>query len=172
MKVFMFLIYINVSNRNDIVINERTKDYARLIASLGINAVAINNVNVKDAATDLVNPRFIDKVAGLADIFGCYGVKLFLSLNYAMPIEYEPKSADPLDEKVIAWWKDKMKEVYDAIPALGGFLVKADSEGEAGPYAYGRDHLGVDDQGSDKAQGCKASQKPYQKADGNADESH
>ncbi|MCR4749770.1 MAG: alpha-glucuronidase [Lachnospiraceae bacterium] len=123
---------------NDIVINERTKDYARLIASLGINAVAINNVNVKDAATDLVNPRFIDKVAKLAEIFGCYGVKLFLSLNYAMPIEYEPKSADPLDEKVIAWWKDKMKEVYDAIPALGGFLVKADSEGRPGPFTYGR----------------------------------
>ncbi|MBP5310550.1 MAG: alpha-glucuronidase [Lachnospiraceae bacterium] len=123
---------------NDIIINERTRDYARLIASIGINAVAINNVNVKDAATDLVNQRFIDKVAKLADIFACYGVKLFLSLNYAMPIEYEPQSADPLDEKVIAWWKNKMKEVYDVIPNLGGFLVKADSEGRPGPFTYGR----------------------------------
>ena len=123
---------------NDIIINERTRDYARLIASIGINAVAINNVNVKDAATDLVNQRFIDKVAKLSDIFACYGVKLFLSLNYAMPIEYEPQSADPLDEKVIAWWKNKMKEVYDVIPNLGGFLVKADSEGRPGPFTYGR----------------------------------
>ncbi|MCR5603272.1 MAG: alpha-glucuronidase [Lachnospiraceae bacterium] len=123
---------------NDVVINERTIDYARLAASLGLNAVAINNVNVKDAATDLVNPRFIDKVAKMADIFSCYGIKLFLSLNYAMPIEYEPQSADPLDEKVIAWWKNKMKEVYDEIPNLGGFLVKADSEGRPGPFTYGR----------------------------------
>ena len=123
---------------NDIIINERTRDYARLIASIGINAVAINNVNVKEAATDLVNKRFIDKVAKLSDIFACYGVKLFLSLNYAMPIEYEPESADPLDEKVIAWWKNKMKEVYDVIPNLGGFLVKADSEGRPGPFTYGR----------------------------------
>ena len=123
---------------NDIIINERTRDYARLIASIGINAVAINNVNVKDAATDLVNARFIDKVKKLADIFACYGVKLFLSLNYAMPIEYEPKSADPLDPNVIAWWKDKMRQIYEVIPNLGGFLVKADSEGRPGPFTYGR----------------------------------
>lgn len=123
---------------NDVVINDRTRDYARLVASLGLNAVAINNVNVKDAATDLVNPRFIGKVRQMADIFACYGIKLFLSLNYAMPIEYEPESADPLDEKVIEWWKNKMKEVYDAVPTLGGFLVKADSEGRPGPFTYGR----------------------------------
>lgn len=123
---------------NDIVINERTKDYARFLASLGINAVAINNVNVKDAATDLVNARFIGKVAKLADIFECYGVKLYLSLNYAMPIEYEPESADPLDDYVRAWWKAKMAEIFCSIPNLGGFLVKADSEGRPGPFTYGR----------------------------------
>ncbi len=123
---------------NDIVINERTKDYARLLASLGINAVAINNVNVKDVATELVNARFVGKVAKLADIFECYGVKLYLSLNYAMPIEYEPESADPLDDYVRAWWKAKMAEIFCSIPNLGGFLVKADSEGRPGPFTYGR----------------------------------
>lgn len=123
---------------NEIIINERTRDYARFLASLGINAVAINNVNVKNAATDLVNDRYIDKVAELAELFAGYGVKLFLSLNYAMPIEYEPQSADPLDEKVIAWWKNKMNEVYQRVPKLGGFLVKADSEGRPGPFTYGR----------------------------------
>ena len=125
-------------DKDDIIIDERTRDYARLIASVGINAVAINNVNVKNAATDLVNDRFIDKVAKLTDIFACYGIKMFLSLNYAMPIEYEPASADPLDEKVIAWWKNKMNEIYRAVPNLGGFLVKADSEGRPGPFTYGR----------------------------------
>lgn len=123
---------------DEIIINQRTVDYARMIASLGINAVAINNVNVKNAATDLVNWNYIKKVAILADIFGKYGIKLFLSLNYAMPIEYEPASADPLDEKVIHWWEEKMTYVYENIPNLGGFLVKADSEGRPGPFTYGR----------------------------------
>ncbi|MCR5799363.1 MAG: alpha-glucuronidase [Lachnospiraceae bacterium] len=123
---------------NDLVINERTTDYARLIASVGINAVAINNVNVKDAATDLVNDRFIAKVSRLTEIFACYGIKMFLSLNYAMPIEYEPASADPLDPAVREWWKHKMDEIYRAVPGLGGFLVKADSEGRPGPFTYGR----------------------------------
>lgn len=123
---------------DEVIINERTIDYARMIASIGINAVAINNVNVKNAATDLVNDRFIDKVAWLSNIFDKYGIKLYLSLNYAMPIEYEPKSADPLDANVVKWWKDKMDEVYKKVPKLGGFLVKADSEGRPGPFTYGR----------------------------------
>jgi len=122
----------------DVVINERTRDYARMLASLGLNAVAINNVNVKDEATNLVNAKFIDKVAKLADLFECYGVKLYLCLNYAMPIEYEPQSADPLDEAVIKWWENKMKYIYDNVPNLGGFVVKADSEGRPGPFTYGR----------------------------------
>ena len=123
---------------NEVIINERTKDYARMLASLGYNAVAINNVNVKDAATDLVNDRYIGKIAKLTDLFAMYGVKMFLCLNYAMPIEYEPASADPLDEKVIVWWKNKMNEIYKAVPNLGGFVVKADSEGRPGPFTYGR----------------------------------
>lgn len=123
---------------NELVINQRTRDYARFLASLGINAVAINNVNVKDEATNLVNDKYIYKVAELADLFECYGVKLYLCLNYAMPIEYEPQSADPLDSKVIRWWEAKMRYVYDHIPNLGGFVVKADSEGRPGPFTYGR----------------------------------
>ncbi|MCR5777119.1 MAG: alpha-glucuronidase [Lachnospiraceae bacterium] len=123
---------------NDIVINDRTKDYARLLASMGINAVAINNVNVKDAACDLINDRFIGKVKVLNDLFCRYGVSLFLCINFAAPIETEINSADPLDERVAEWWKEKTAEVYSKIPNLGGFLVKADSEGRPGPMTYGR----------------------------------
>ena len=124
--------------KDDIIINERTIDYARFLASIGINAVAINNVNVKHAAIDLVNPRFLSKVAQLSDIFTSYGVKMYISLNYAMPCECEPKTADPLEASVKEWWVAKMNEVYAAIPKLGGFLVKADSEGRPGPFTYGR----------------------------------
>ena len=123
---------------DDIVINDRTKDYARLLASMGINAVAINNVNVKDAACDLINDRFIGKVKVLNDLFCRYGVSLFLCINFAAPIETEINSADPLDERVAKWWKEKVAEVYGRIPDLGGFLVKADSEGRPGPMTYGR----------------------------------
>ncbi len=124
---------------NEIVIDDRTKDYARLIASIGINAVVINNVNVKQAASYMITDRYFDKLAELGEIFAGYGIKLFLSLNYASTIEIGGlDSADPLDEKVIAWWKDKMAEVFKKIPTLGGFLVKADSEGRPGPFTYGR----------------------------------
>ncbi|MBR7090683.1 MAG: alpha-glucuronidase [Lachnospiraceae bacterium] len=124
---------------DDIVINERTEDYARLIASVGINGVVINNVNVKNAASYLITDRFFDKVAKLGEIFAGYGIRLFLSLNYASTIEIGGlDSADPLDEKVIAWWKTKMAEIFEKIPTLGGFLVKADSEGRPGPFTYGR----------------------------------
>lgn len=124
---------------NDIVINERTRDYARLVASVGINGVVINNVNVKQAASWLISDRFFEKVAELSNIFADYGIKFFLSLNYAATIELGGlDSADPLDERVIAWWKEKMKECFAKIPNLGGFLVKADSEGRPGPFTYGR----------------------------------
>lgn len=124
---------------NEIVINERTHAYARLLCSLAYNGVVINNVNVKDAACDLINDRFIDRVRELSDIFNSYGIKLYLSLNYAAPID-DPNvdSADPLDPKVIKWWEDKMAYVYSKIPSFGGFLVKADSEGRPGPFTYGR----------------------------------
>ncbi|MDR0219882.1 MAG: alpha-glucuronidase, partial [Lachnospiraceae bacterium] len=120
-------------------IDGRTVDYARLVASVGINAVVINNVNVKDAATRLITGEYLPEVARLAEIFAGYGIRLFLSLNFAAPLELGgPASADPLDEAVIAWWVGKMAEVFAAVPGLGGFLVKADSEGRPGPFTYGR----------------------------------
>lgn len=125
--------------KGEVVVNERTRDYARMAASIGINGVVINNVNVKDEATYLITERYFDKVAQMARIFEGYGIKLFLSLNFAAPLELsDVGSADPLDENVIAWWKDKMAEVFAGIPNLGGFLVKADSEGRPGPFTYGR----------------------------------
>ena len=124
---------------DNIIINERTVDYARLMASIGINGIVINNVNVKWAASDLITTRFFDKVKELSDIFADYGIKLYLSLNFASPIELgKLPICDPLDESVINWWKDKIKEVYEHLPNLGGFLVKADSEGRPGPFTYGR----------------------------------
>lgn len=124
---------------NEIVIDERTGDYARLIASVGINAVVINNVNVKDAASYMITDRYFDKLAKLGEIFAGYGIGLYLSLNYASTIEIGGiDSADPLDENVISWWKTKMAEVFAKIPTLKGFLVKADSEGRPGPFTYGR----------------------------------
>ena len=127
--------YVN----NEIVIDERTRDYARLIASVGINSVVINNVNVKDAASYMITDRYFAKLAELGEIFAEYGIGLYLSLNYASTIEIGGlDSADPLDEKVIAWWKDKVAECFAKIPTLKGFLVKADSEGRPGPFTYGR----------------------------------
>ena len=125
--------------KDEIIINERTVDYARFMASIGINGIVINNVNVKWAASDLITTRFFDKVKELSDIFGDYGIKLYLSLNFASPIELGGLPAcDPLNADVINWWENKIKEVYDHLPDLGGFLVKADSEGRPGPFTYGR----------------------------------
>jgi len=124
---------------NEVVVDERVTDYARFVASIGINGVVINNVNVKDAATWLITDRYFDKVRKLSEVFAGYGIRLYLSLNYAAPMELGgPDSADPLDERVRAWWKDKFAEVYSKVPLLGGFLVKADSEGRPGPFTYGR----------------------------------
>lgn len=116
---------------------DRVRDYARLLASVGINGVAVNNVNVHAAATQLIASR-IEMVKSLAAIFREYGIRLFLSINYASPLEFGLHTADPLDTKVRAWWKDRVKEVYRHIPDLGGFLVKADSESRPGPFTYGR----------------------------------
>lgn len=124
---------------NRIVIDERTTDYARLVASVGLNAVVINNVNVKQEASYLITEKHFKDVAALAEIFAGYGIKLYLSLNFASPIEIGGMdSADPLDKEVIAWWEAKMEEIFHNIPNLGGFLVKADSEGRPGPFTYGR----------------------------------
>lgn len=124
---------------NEIVVDERVIDYARMAASIGINGIVINNVNVKEAATDLITTRYFEKLAKLSEIFASYGIRLFISLNFASPMELGGlTSADPLDETVIHWWKEKMDEVFHNIPNLGGFLVKADSEGRPGPFTYGR----------------------------------
>lgn len=124
---------------NEFIIDNRTRDFARFMASIGINGVVINNVNVKEAATYLITERYFDKVTELSELFSEYGIKLYLSLNFAAPLELGgPQSADPLDAEVIAWWKAKMAEVFARVPKLGGFLVKADSEGRPGPFTYGR----------------------------------
>ncbi len=123
----------------EIIIDDRTRDYARFMASVGINGVVINNVNVKGAASYLITDRYFDKVKELSDIFGEYGIRLYLSLNFASPIEIgDLDTCDPLDKKVITWWEEKVKEVYDRLHSFGGFLVKADSEGRPGPFTYGR----------------------------------
>lgn len=124
---------------NEFTTSERTEDYARFLASIGINGIVINNVNVKDAATYLITEQYFDKVEELSELFAGFGIKMYLSLNFAAPIELGgPNSADPLDEAVIDWWKAKMEEVFRRVPKLGGFLVKADSEGRPGPFTYGR----------------------------------
>lgn len=126
---------------NEILINDRTVTYARLIASVGINGIVINNVNVKECATWLITDRYLDRLRKMSEIFAGYGIRLYLSLNYAAPIELqELDSADPLSDEVKAWWKERMKIVYDAVPNLGGFLIKVDSEGRPGPFTYGRTH--------------------------------
>lgn len=125
--------------RDEILVDQRTRDYARLVSSIGINGVVINNVNVKQAATWLITERYFAKLAALSEIFADYGIRLYLSLNFAAPMELGgPDSADPLDPRVRKWWQDKMEEVFTNIPNLGGFLVKADSEGRPGPFTYGR----------------------------------
>ena len=126
---------------NQVVVNDRTRAYARLAASVGINGVVINNVNVKDRATWLIDEVFQKELKEMSDIFSSYGIRLFLSLNFAAPMELGSlDNADPCNEEVKNWWKEKMKELYARLPKLGGFLVKADSEGRPGPFTYGRTH--------------------------------
>lgn len=119
----------------------RIAAYARLLASVGINCVSINNVNVRREETRLlVKPR-LDGVKTIADIFLDFGIKVFLAVNFASPmILGDLSTADPLNEAVCAWWKNAAAEIFKEIPHFGGFIVKADSEGESGPFAYGRDH--------------------------------
>ena len=123
---------------NKMIINDRTVMYARAIASVGINAVVINNVNVKGEASYLISPRHYDNLNKLSEILNGYGISLFVSINYALPLENGLDNADPLNEDVANWWKKKCEEIYDNVPKLGGFLVKADSEGRPGPFTYNR----------------------------------
>lgn len=122
-----------------IIVNDRTHDYARLIASVGINAVVINNVNVDSTAVRLITDSFFDALSRLTEVFSAYGIRLFLCADYAAPVSLgELDSADPFDERVIKWWETKVNEIYRNLPEFGGFLIKADSEGRPGPFTYGR----------------------------------
>jgi len=122
----------------------RYRDYGRLLASVGVNGCVVNNVNTaKNNLTGwkLITTPYLDKAAALADVFRDYGVKMYISVNFASPMLIDGfDTADPLDPKVQQWWKDKADEIYAHIPDFGGFLVKADSEGEPGPFTYGRNH--------------------------------
>jgi alpha-glucuronidase len=119
-------------------LDPRYTDYARADASIGINGVTVNNVGAQAA---MLTPLYIEKTAALANVFRPYGIKVYFSARFSAPIEIGGlKSADPLDPAVIAWWKAKADEIYRAIPDFGGFLVKANSEGQPGPQDYGRSH--------------------------------
>lgn len=129
--------------KNNTIVNEygRIKDYARLLASVSINGIVINNVNVHEYETKLITKEYLPQVAKIADVFRNYGIKLYLSINFAAPVELgELNTADPLNDEVKEWWKERAREIYDYIPDFGGFLVKADSEFRPGPFTYGRDH--------------------------------
>lgn len=119
-------------------IDDRYIDYARANAAIGINGTVLNNVNAN--ATILTKP-YLEKVKVLADIFRPYGIKVYLSARFSAPIEIgQLHTADPLNDSVRQWWKDKAREIYAIIPDFGGFLVKANSEGQPGPQTYGRNH--------------------------------
>ncbi|WP_377267966.1 alpha-glucuronidase [Peterkaempfera sp. SMS 1(5)a] len=118
----------------------RVRAYARLLSASGVNAVAVNNVNVHATETRLLTDRLGD-VADLAEVFRPYGIRVHLSVNFASPVVLGGlPTADPLDEGVRAWWAEAAGRVYEAIPDFGGFVVKADSEGQPGPFTYGRSH--------------------------------
>jgi alpha-glucuronidase len=119
----------------------RVQDYARLLASVGINHLSINNVNVSGGANFLITGAGLPRLAELAALFRPFGIRILLSVNFAAPfVLKELDSADPLDERVRQWWKERAALIYRAVPDLGGFVVKADSEGEPGPFQYGRSH--------------------------------
>ena len=119
-------------------LDPRYTDYARANASIGINATVLTNVN---ANADILRPQFLEKVAALADVFRPYGITVYLTARFSAPIELDGlPTADPLDEEVQAWWADKVAEIYEYVPDFGGFLVKANSEGQPGPQDYNRTH--------------------------------
>ena len=119
-------------------LHDRLITYARANASLGINGSVLNNVN---ASPKMMTAEYINKVRVIANILRPYGIRVYLSINFASPMALGyTKTADPLDKKVQQWWKKKAKEIYAAIPDFGGFLVKANSEGQPGPGDYHRTH--------------------------------
>ncbi|MFC4096072.1 alpha-glucuronidase family glycosyl hydrolase [Euzebyella saccharophila] len=120
-------------------IDQRYVDYARANASIGINAVSLTNVN---ANALILTPMYLEKVKALAKTFRPYGIKVYLTARFSAPIEIGGlETADPLDQKVIDWWQAKADEIYSLIPNFGGFLVKANSEGQPGPQNYDRNHV-------------------------------
>lgn len=120
-------------------IDHRYVDYARANASIGINGTVLTNVN---ANALILTPQYLEKVEALAKIFRPFGLKVYLTARFSAPIEIGGlKTADPYDAEVINWWKEKAKEIYARIPDFGGFLVKANSEGQPGPQNYGRNHV-------------------------------
>ncbi|ACV11054.1 Alpha-glucuronidase [Halorhabdus utahensis DSM 12940] len=136
-------------------LRDRYEDYARLLASLGINGVVLNNVNTEyyprgstnEASQEfdgwrLLETRRLEDLTSLASVFRRYGIQIYLSVNFGAPKRIgDLDTFDPLDEDVRQWWREKADEIYDLIPDFGGFLVKADSEGQDGPYNYDRDHV-------------------------------
>jgi len=119
-------------------LSPRYRDYARANASIGINGSVLTNVN---ANAKVLTPEYIAKVAALAKVFRPYGIRVFLTARFSAPIEIGGlETADPLDAAVRKWWKGKASEIYRAIPDFGGFLVKANSEGQPGPQDYKRTH--------------------------------
>lgn len=119
-------------------IDQRYIDYARANASIGINGAVVANVN---ANALVFRPDYLEKAAALADVFRPYGIRLYLTARFSSPIELGGlPTADPLNPDVQKWWKDKVEEIYRLIPDFGGFLVKANSEGQPGPQDYGRNH--------------------------------
>jgi alpha-glucuronidase len=116
-------------------LSPRYVDYARANASIGVNGAVINNVN---ADVRILAPEYLRKVAALAEVWRPYGVRMYLSANFAAPVRLGGlATADPLDAGVADWWKAKAAEIYSLIPDFGGFLVKANSEGQPGPKDYG-----------------------------------
>lgn len=120
-------------------VDQRIVDYARANASIGINGTVLNNVN---ARAQMLSSDYISKAAALADTLRPYGIRVYLSARFSAPRDIGGlPNADPQDPKVRQWWKDKADEIYRAIPDFGGFLVKANSEGQPGPQDYGRSHV-------------------------------
>lgn len=125
----------------EILWDERLEHYTRMMASIGINGIVINNVNVHEKETYLITDTYLQKVKQYADLFQRYGIKLYTSVNFAAPMELAGfDNCDPLEPQVADWWKETTAHVYEVIPEFGGYLVKADSEGRPGPFTYGRTH--------------------------------
>jgi alpha-glucuronidase len=119
-------------------LDPRYTDYARANASIGINGTVLNNVN---SNAQILSPHYLEKVAALAKVFRPYGIKVYLSARFNAPMELgKLPTADPLDPRVRAWWKAKTDEIYRYVPDFGGYLVKANSEGQPGPQDYKRSH--------------------------------